>query len=488
MRAILLARVSTDEQSTEQQIPRLIEYAKSNNLEYSDKDIFDISESAYKGNRKKFEEVLKTIEETNETVALVTDKIDRLLRDFNRYLPLFDDLRKREKVQLHFPSDNLILRASSPAVDLFKFSMGVALAQYYSDSIRDNVKRRFEQKMRNGELLTKAPYGYNNITINDKEKTVEVNYEESLIVKKMYELYATNSYSDRTLRKKILELFNVEFAGSQIARILTNKFYIGIILYQKKNIEYPHCYETIISEDLFNRVQEIREGRLQNKNKGKYAGKPFKYRRLIRCAICGYSMCPEEHNGKNSYCCTEYKGKHGAKYVSEEELTKQFAEAFDRIRLTGNDAEKILNDLKSINETNLDVSISRVRNLRREQERYSRMKSKNYDLYVDGSITSSFYEEKAKEYDKLYKEVTDKIRSSEQTEDSFYITAKYVLELAKHSRELFENALDEERAVLINTVLLNIRWDGKNLLYDYLKPFDLLVDFKKLRNGVEDGI
>ena len=63
-------------------------------------------------------------------------------------------LREAGKIEIHFPSDNLFVHKNSPASDLFRLGIGVVLAKYYSDSIRDNVKRRFEQKLHDGELLS----------------------------------------------------------------------------------------------------------------------------------------------------------------------------------------------------------------------------------------------------------------------------------------------------------------------------------------------
>jgi hypothetical protein len=97
------------------------------------------------------------------------------------------------------------------------------------------------------------------------------------------------------------------------------------------------------------------------------------------------------------------------------------------------------------------------------------------------------YVEKAKEYDERLLQINQSVSASEQVDDSFYMTAKYILELARHSGELFERGDMLERKTLINTVLMNISWDGKKLVYDYTKPFDLLVNFQNNLNGVEDG-
>ena len=67
------------------------------------------------------------------------------------------------------------------------------------------------------------------------------------------------------------------------------------------------------------------------------------------------------------------------------------------------------------------------------------MKSHLYDDYASGKpgITNDFYEEKIKQYDNQATEIEDKIRRVEKVEDDFYITAGYIIELTKHSSELF---------------------------------------------------
>lgn len=66
MRAILLARVSTEEQDTESQLIRLKEYAKGKGLEYTDDDIFDFDESAHHGDRVKFEKAITSLKSRKE--------------------------------------------------------------------------------------------------------------------------------------------------------------------------------------------------------------------------------------------------------------------------------------------------------------------------------------------------------------------------------------------------------------------------------------
>lgn len=479
MKAILLARVSTEEQNTESQLIKLKEYADKEGFEYTKKDIFDFHESAYKSNREHFQEVIAYLNEQKDKVALCCDKVDRLLRNFLHIRPI-QELLEKDKLELHFPSDNLVLRNDSYATDKFKFNLGALLAQYYSDAISDNVKRSIYKRIKSGQILGKAPYGYRNLKLDDDTKTVEVDPFEASVVLKIFEWYATGSYALSEIKDKIYKDFGVKLGKSTIAKILENKFYIGIAEYKKQGTEYQHIYSTIVPSNIFYTAQEVKAGRNPFLGSGiKYSGKEFFYRGLINCSACGYSISPEEHRGKKYYCCTEYGGKHGAQYVNEDILTNEFAEAFSRITISESTAQKIILEIHQLNETNLYMSQELIDNLRKEKDKTRKRRSKLYDAYFDESITKDMYEEKLKQYDTELKRIEDKLRNVEKVDKDFYVTAEYIIQLAKHSSALFKCSEYEERRLLINTVLLNVKWNGVNLCYDYKEPFNLLAEMNQ---------
>ena len=88
---------------------------------------------------------------------------------FDKRVSLLYEKALKDELELHFISDGQILNSSISAAEKFHFSISLGLAKYYSDAVGDNVKRAIKQKIRKGEWLAKAPYGYKNIVAPDGE-------------------------------------------------------------------------------------------------------------------------------------------------------------------------------------------------------------------------------------------------------------------------------------------------------------------------------
>ena len=74
-------------------------------------------------------------------------------------------------------------------------------------------------------------------------------------------------------------------------------------------------------------------------------------------------------------------------------------------------------------------------------------------------------------------EIDTRLGMLQEAEDNYYITAKYLFELANRAYDLFVGSEIEERRQLIKLVLQNIRVDGKTVLYDVVKPFDTVIKY-----------
>lgn len=190
---ILIARVSDIEQrkALPAQKLRLERYAEQKKLPY---EYHEFDESAHKEARQKFAKLVEHIHKQTGLCYVVFDKIDRFTRDSSQEeVKALQQLVKLGKIELHFPHDSLYIDQNSSAADWFRLGIGMALAKYYSDSIRDNVKRRFEQMLSEGIWVHRAPVGYKNVlkggTPQKPIKDIEVDDTKAHYIVKAYENY-----------------------------------------------------------------------------------------------------------------------------------------------------------------------------------------------------------------------------------------------------------------------------------------------------------
>jgi len=260
MRAIILARVSTEDQLTEghsipAQLEKAQEYVRRKGFEIKSEHQFD--ESSIKDQRTKFELVIEEIKQSDEKVALIVETIDRLQRSFKESV-LLDSFRKQGKLEIHFIRENLIIHKDSNSSEIQRWDLGVFLAKSYVLQISDNVKRSIDHKLKNGERPGKSPFGYVNTRTEDDKCWIEPHPFKSRVVQRIFEWYATGAFSMEQISKKVKEDFSLAFPKGRVDFVLKEPFYCG--LNRHKDKLYPHKYQTIIPQELCDKMQAIKAG------------------------------------------------------------------------------------------------------------------------------------------------------------------------------------------------------------------------------------
>ena len=334
-KAVVLARVSTLRQEKEGlslqdiQLPLLRDYARDNGFEIDREFVF--SESADRKIRTKFMEMIEYVKKNPDIKAIIAFRVDRITRNFRDAVEM-DNLRIDFDKELHFAHDRLVINKQSVGRDIQDWDLKVFLAKQTINRLKEDAFTTAQRKLANGECPGGAPFGYVNRPDENNRNWIYVDECKAVIVKKIYEWYSTGSQSMLEVRNRVNEVFGTNYVKSKIEGILKNPFYVGTLIYN--GIEYPHGYEHIISQDLFDKVQAVKAG--YHKKHFKFSGLPFPYRGLIRCADCGCMLTPEKKtkpNGKiyHYYHCTQYKGKHGAEWLSEDMITQQFSKLFNNL-------------------------------------------------------------------------------------------------------------------------------------------------------------
>lgn len=479
MKAIILARVSSEEQEDNHSIPAqvrsLTDYAKVQNLEVH--EIHEITESSSTDTRKKFDKIIETITASKEPVALIADTIDRVQRSFRESIVL-GDLLKAGKLILHFRRENLVLDKDSNSADLLRWDMGVMFARSYVLQLSDNVKRGNLGKIESGEWTGKAPIGYLNITLEDEKKWIVIDPERGHFVKKIFELYAQGNCSmamiaDEMKKQGLRTLKDKPVNKSTVDLIIRNPFYCGRMLFKGK--EYPHKYESLIDEQLFDRVQHVRES--WGKKPFQYAAKPFMFRGIIQCAACGSTITAEQKKEKyNYYRCGNPKCEQNKKFTKEEDLVKEVQKVFSALELPQHVIDAVVESLRSFGKAERAFHNNAITSLQAQYNKYEARINAMYDDKLDGSITKEMYDKKLQEYEKKKADILKTMKKHSDAHKDFHMTAAVILDLAKRAYSIFQKADPMEKRQLINYVFQNCTLKDQKLSYKLKSPFDMIAN------------
>lgn len=492
----LVARVSDPQQidALPAQEKRLLAYAEPKRMPYC---YIPFDESAYKGKRAEFKAlVIDPILRSRALVIVVFDKIDRFSRDSSSdERGLFSKLLRQGRIELHFPSDNLFIHRDSPAADLFRLDIGVALSGYYASTIRDNVKRRFEEILeQKQEFPGHAPIGYKNIDTGIPRPNSRRNVRDIIpdatrraLIVKGFELRATGmSYEAVTERLQKAGLTSTikgqPILKCQVEKFLKNPFYAGRMRFNGR--VYPHRYEPLIPMWLWRKVQEVRERRAVSRTK--YASKEHLYRDFLWCSVCGKTVSTDgPKKDKYSYLkCTEFGHPHGAKWVNEDIINAQVANlALKPLIVPPERIPELLKDLEALDAQDSQYHKRRLRELEAEHRRLDEEIKGMFRERHTFSIRADLFSELVEEKGVRQGEITQEIAAIKSSADAaaFLPTASKLVALCTKAPELFLSPYLSiaDKQQLLQMPLSNLAWDGKNINFRYKKTYAAIAACQK---------
>lgn len=208
-----------------------------------------------------------------------------------------------------------------------------SVAQQEVQNTSDNVKLGLKMKMSRGEMVgANNCYGYK---INKKQKSLTIIEEEATVVRKIYELYI-EGYGAKYIADYLEEngiktrKGNTEWCTATITRILQNEKYAGHLLMHKSitidpiakkripnNGEEDKYYvknhhPAIISEETFEKAQEVRKMRAKDYIERNISGeksKGYSFTGKIYCGFCDsiYTRVLWTQKGYPDYSRTVWK-------------------------------------------------------------------------------------------------------------------------------------------------------------------------------------
>lgn len=364
-KAALYIRVSTDAQreegySIEAQTEMLKAYCISRGI----KDHILYVDGGFTGSNIQRPEMQRMIEDIKlgRISCVIVYKLDRLSRSQKDTLYLIEDILNPNGVGFVSLQENM---DTSTPIGRAMLGIMSAFAQLERETIKERTDLGKRERVKSGLWPGggKIPFGYD----YDKERGILVPNKDAEIVRQIYSLYL-QGYS--TLKIARLTGLKYERLALQILKRKTNA---GYIVYN--GTEYKGAHEAIISEDVFNAVQEELKRRRRKGTKGAkclLAG-------MIECGVCGAKMRYQKWSGGRYkiYCYSKDNSKTHLHTLYPCDNKSVWADELERVVLSDlfSLRYKISDDIRAENNDITDILKDRENGIRKRLSRLYKLYS-----------------------------------------------------------------------------------------------------------------
>ena len=339
--------------------------------------------------------------------------------------------------------------------EYFEFSLFMSRREYKTIKRRMQAGRLAAVKEGN-YISTSAPYGYRKINPEPKVHTLEIDDGEAEVIRLIYKLYL-DGHGARYIANE-LDSMGISpqksrfWEPSSIRKILSNPLYCGKIGWKtrsKVDMLYKGLHEPIISEELFNAVQQKKKtvpaaqlnpnDRLMNY-----------YHNVLYCENCGYQMKRRIISGSREYMLCVHRECRGKVVSSAVEAVDEAVLAACRYRISK------LEKLKRNGAAECKKSPDRKKLLISELEKAERQLSRLYDLLEQEIYDTDVFLERSKKVSEKIRSLKTAVKEADaeqkptQTfQDEAVAELRYVIDNLAYSEA-------EEKNRLLHTVIRKI--------------------------------
>jgi site-specific DNA recombinase len=334
--AVIYCRVSTKEQTENLSLPTQRKacegYCRKNGLTV-EQVFVEMGESAKTANRTEFKKLLAYCRDYKSRIAfVVVYNVSRFSRDVATFHVI--------SLQLH--QLGIQLRSVTEAFDQsaagkLMATVLAAMAQHDNDARSDRTKAGMLAAIDAGRWPFKPPLGYARGVHPNGNKNIVPDEDRAALVTKAFELLSQRRFTKRQVLQMVTDLGLRTPKGSKVSpqtfdEMLRKPVYAGWIAVAS-NERKRGAFQPLVSQDLFDAVQAILDGRRGALSAYNRNHPDFPLRRFVRCGQCRTPMTASWSKGRNAryayYRCRNPRC--GAVEVRREKIETEFIKLLESL-------------------------------------------------------------------------------------------------------------------------------------------------------------
>ena len=421
---------------------------------------FEETRTAAKAGRPVFMRMLRLLR-AGKAEGVIIHKLDRSTRNYRDWASI-DELIE-SGIEIHVANDNLDLRSRGGRLAA---DVQIAVAVDYIRNLREETLKGIQGRLKQGILPSGVGIGYLNAGAG-KAKVIDPT--SGPIVKRVFELYATGSYTLRDIahEAECIGLRNRHGRAlrlQEINRILRNPFYAGIIRSKRFGL-FPGAHVPLISHALFDRVQDVLAGKFVRRTKRH----DFLFRRFMRCKTCGRCLVGSTAKGFVYYRCPTMSCPTTS--VREDRVDDRVRLLLATVTLTAEEVVLAEAELAAISADDSILRDARRKSLTEALNAVNARLSRLTDLLLDNKVGAQEHDEKRTTLIAERIRIETDLAEINAADLDLAATVRKIVELAASPETLYESGDAAQRRQLLEIVMSNCVASGKTLEFTLREPF-----------------
>jgi site-specific DNA recombinase len=426
---------------------------------------FEEQETAARRGRPVFGRMLRELRKGCAR-GVIIHKIDRSARNLKDWADLGELIDQGIEVQFANESLDLHSRGGRLSADI-----QAVVASDYIRNLREETKKGFYGRLKQGLFPMPAPLGYSNV---GSGKPKEPDSKTAPLVKQLFDLYSTGRFGFHQLLAEAERIGLRGRSGKLITRnglskILNNRFYMGLISIAKTSETFQGSHEPLISKALFDRVHDV----LHGKTNTRVQRHDFLFRRRLMCKDCCHTLIGETHKSFVYYRCQVRECPTTA--IREEAAEQAILSRFTTLQLSPDETRYCFEELGRIRsdatKRQEEIAASLQVQIGQLEDRLTRLT----DAYIDRLIDKDTFEQRKTALLMERRQLEDSQAQWRAGQRSEADELQEILEQADSAYSGYNSGDPTDKRDLVDTVTSNRALNGKSLEVTLSSPFDAIA-------------